>query len=175
MLYELKDRREMNAADATGQDGCQSLISHMERYFLLGLLLTASEDDAESCFVLALDTWSKLTGNLVPMDQELAHVSMKRALVDSAVRICNPVFSPVPRESELDIWSDRSASPYPPWIVAILQLDTFDRFVFVLSVLESYSDKECAELLHCQPEEIAESRTRALHSLAASSSGRVLL
>jgi hypothetical protein len=173
MLYDIKDRRQMSAADPTVPDDCQSLISHMEQYFLLGLLLTASEDDAENCFVLALEEWSKATGNLA--DQELAHIYMKRALVESAIRICNPVFGPEPRESELDIGSQRLGSPYPPWVAAILQLETFDRFVFVLSVLESYSDKDCADLLHCQPDEIAESRARALHSVAVSWRDRVLV
>jgi hypothetical protein len=173
MLYDIKDRRDINAADPIVPDDCQSLISHMEQYFLLGLLLTGSEDDAENCFILALDAWSKATGNLV--DRELAHISMKRALVDSAIQICNSAFSHVPRESEADIWNERPEMAYPPWVAAILQLETFDRFVFVLSVLESYSDKDCADLLHSQPEEIAERRARALHSVAVSWRGRVLV
>jgi hypothetical protein len=167
MLSSVQDERELNANDSAVGNDCRFLVSHMEAYFSLGLLLTASEEDAESCFVLALEKSSKASGSRFPRAQELAHKSMKRAVVDSAIQICDPVFGRVRDESELDIAGEKSASSRSPWVACILQLETFERFVFVLSVLESYSDKECANLLHCQLEDIAKSRVQAFYSLSA--------
>lgn len=167
MLTQIQDERELHPDDTTVAAGCQFLMSRMDAYYSLGLLLTASEEDAESCFVLALETWSSACKSQYPMGQEVAHRSMKRALVDSAIQICDPVFGRAPDDSDLDIWNERSASNQSPWVACVLQLNTFERFVFVLSVLESYSDAECADVLHCDREEIAEARLQAFSSLAA--------
>ncbi len=45
---------------------------------------------------------------------------------------------------------------------AILALQDFERFVYVLSVLEGYTDRECGTLLGVSPQQIEETRTRAL-------------
>jgi hypothetical protein len=167
MFCQTQNRRETAVGGTPILDKCQFLVSQMERYYSLALLLTASEEDAESCFVLALDTWSKACANLVPMIQEVVDASIKRVLVDYALRICHPSLGGSPRASTRDIQGEKLASNHSPWAAAIIQLDIFERFVFVLSVLESYSDTECADLLHCQPDEIAESRVQALYSMSA--------
>ena len=51
---------------------------------------------------------------------------------------------------------------------AVLRLVDFDRFVFVMSVLEHYSEHDCALLLGCSTGEIREARTRALEEPATS-------
>jgi len=53
---------------------------------------------------------------------------------------------------------------------AILELAPFERFVFVMSALERYSDHECSILLGCAPREVTAARTRALQQL-----GRLLI
>lgn len=168
-----QDRREVRGGEVTVQDKCQFLISHMEHYYSLALLLTASEEDAERCFISGLDSWSKAQMNLAPMSAEVAHGCIRRALVACALRICDPDLGRVAKESGSNTVSDNMPADWSPWVVAITRLDPFERYVFVLSVLESYSDKECSDLLHCRPEEIAESRIRAL-SLVASRSQAVL-
>jgi DNA-directed RNA polymerase specialized sigma24 family protein len=50
-----------------------------------------------------------------------------------------------------------------------LSLEDFERFVFIMSVLEHYSDHDCALLLDCSVREILESRARALRELMESS------
>ena len=45
---------------------------------------------------------------------------------------------------------------------AILALPDFERFVYVLSVLEGCTDQECGALLGVSPQEIEETRLRAL-------------
>ncbi|MGP8258835.1 MAG: sigma factor-like helix-turn-helix DNA-binding protein [Acidobacteriaceae bacterium] len=45
---------------------------------------------------------------------------------------------------------------------AILALPDFERFVYVLSVLEGCTNQECATLLGVSPQQIEETRLRAL-------------
>jgi len=47
-------------------------------------------------------------------------------------------------------------------------LQNFERFVFVLCVLERYRDHECALLLGCSASEVREARTQAIEELAQS-------
>ncbi len=49
---------------------------------------------------------------------------------------------------------------------AVLTLETFDRFVFVLSVLEHYKNLDCSLLLHCTVQTVSVARTRALQAVA---------
>jgi DNA-directed RNA polymerase specialized sigma24 family protein len=51
-----------------------------------------------------------------------------------------------------------------PRFSAILELPDFERFVYVLSVLEGCTDQQCASLLGVSPQQIEETRLRALQS-----------
>jgi hypothetical protein len=53
-------------------------------------------------------------------------------------------------------------------IGSILRLGDFERFVFVMSVLEKYSDQDCCVLLDCSRQDIGETRMRALLHVAES-------
>ena len=48
---------------------------------------------------------------------------------------------------------------------AILGLRPFERFVFVMSVLEGYSDQGCSVLLGCTPRDVVAARVRAFQQL----------
>src|ERR1700721_1750894 len=48
----------------------------------------------------------------------------------------------------------------------ILRLEHCERFVFVMSVLEKYSDQDCSVLLGCSRQDVGETRMRALRHLA---------
>ena len=50
----------------------------------------------------------------------------------------------------------------------MLGLADFERFVFVLCVLERYREHECALLLGCSASEVRDARTRAIEELASS-------
>src|SRR4029077_14536171 len=54
---------------------------------------------------------------------------------------------------------------------AVSGLADFERFVFVVCVLERYREHECALLLGCSDSEVREARTRAIEQLANSRSG----
>jgi DNA-directed RNA polymerase specialized sigma24 family protein len=44
----------------------------------------------------------------------------------------------------------------------LVKLEHFERFVFILTVLESYPDRECASLMNCSKHDVVEARVRAL-------------
>jgi hypothetical protein len=50
-------------------------------------------------------------------------------------------------------------------VSAILELPPFERFVFIMSTLERYSDQDSSILLSCTRKDVAEARTRALQQL----------
>jgi hypothetical protein len=47
-------------------------------------------------------------------------------------------------------------------------LKSFERFVFVMSISEKYSDHECSSLLNCSVLELVRGRSRALQESALS-------
>lgn len=51
-------------------------------------------------------------------------------------------------------------------MAALLELDAFERFAFVMSALEGYSDRECSLLLGCTRDTLIEARSRALQQVA---------
>ena len=51
-----------------------------------------------------------------------------------------------------------------PRFSAILALPDLERFVYVLSILEGCTDQECATLLSVSPQQIEETRLRALQT-----------
>ncbi len=52
---------------------------------------------------------------------------------------------------------------------SVLNLGDFERFVFVMSALEHYSEHDCALLLGCSVREVREARGRAFSELMDSS------
>ena len=52
-------------------------------------------------------------------------------------------------------------------IMAVLELRPFDRFVFVMSVLEGYSDHDCSILLGCSRQDVLAAKTRALQQIGS--------
>jgi DNA-directed RNA polymerase specialized sigma24 family protein len=53
-------------------------------------------------------------------------------------------------------------------IASILGLGDFERFVFVMSVLERYSDQDSSVLLGCSRQDVREARMRALQHVSES-------
>jgi len=51
-------------------------------------------------------------------------------------------------------------------IAAVVDLPVFERFVFVLSVFERFSDQDCSLLLNRSRREVAAGRTSALRRIA---------
>jgi hypothetical protein len=54
-----------------------------------------------------------------------------------------------------------------PGFARIVALNSFERFVFVMSILEKYSAQECSLLLGCSRRDVIDARTVAIRHLAS--------
>ena len=149
---------------ATGADFCRIFEKDMNRLYWLSFLLTGDHSMAEKCFVRGLDDSGK--GNSV--FKEWAQSWARRTIIQNAIQMIRPRPTAGSTSSSA---SDRSAShatTEPPEMAAIVELPAFERFAFVMSVLERYSDQECSLLLDCARGEVIAARTRALQQIGRS-------
>jgi len=84
----------------------------------------------------------------------------RRVLVQNAVALMRP-------ESDSDEQPVSCNLGLKPALHAIMRLRNLERFVFVLSILEGYSDRECSLLLGRSARDIMAAKVRALENLAA--------
>jgi DNA-directed RNA polymerase specialized sigma24 family protein len=129
----------------------------MNRLYLLSFLLTGDRNLAEQCFVSGLRMSSE--GN--PVFKEWAALWARRTIIQNAIRMVSPrlgeTANPAVAENDAGYGvMDR------PEIASIIALPSFERFVFVMSVLEGHSNQECSVLLGCTRREVMEARERAL-------------
>jgi DNA-directed RNA polymerase specialized sigma24 family protein len=148
---------------ATRSDFCRIFKKDMNRLYLLSFLLTGNHSLAEKCFVSGLEDSAK--GN--PVFKEWADSWARRAVIQNAIRRVRPRAK---GGSESGAESDHSAGHalQPPEIAGVLLLPAFERFAFVMSVLEGYSDQESSLLLGCTRAEVAEARSQALSRIGES-------
>ncbi|HZP24029.1 MAG TPA: hypothetical protein VFB04_11310 [Terriglobales bacterium] len=158
MASAAKIVQQDSATHAVGKDFCRIFEQDMDRLYLLSLLLTAEHGRAERCFAEGLQDSAHSPG----VFREWAHSWARRMIVQNAIQIVRP--QPAPSSA-----SNRATGhgTERPEIAAVLALPAFERFVFVMSVLERYSDKECALLLDSTRGEVVEARFRALQAIAA--------
>jgi hypothetical protein len=94
----------------------------------------------------------------------------KRVIAENAIRDLNPQRKHSSSSSVSTISSHKQqvsgAAGYFD-VEAVLGLADFERFIFVLWVLEHYRDRECALLLNCSAREVGEARARAIAELAS--------
>ena len=155
-----------NAEYAVAGDFCQIFDQDMSSIYLLSLLLTGDHEKAEQCFVQGLE--NAVSRNRV--FKEWARSWARRVIVQNAMT----TISPRPN-AENGSWGQvsidaRSKTPSErAEIAAVLGLANFERFVFVMSVLEGYSDHDCAILLGCSRRDVLAARTRALQQIGRAS------
>ena len=104
------------------------------------------------------------------MFREWARVWAKRVIVENAIRELQPrrchSSSSVllPTVSSHNQQSIGASGHFD--VDAVLGLVDFQRFVFVLCVLERYREHECALLLGCSAYEVRQARSQAIEELA---------
>jgi DNA-directed RNA polymerase specialized sigma24 family protein len=129
----------------------------MHSLYLLSFLLTADHDKAEQCLVSAMGECVEGIG--VFMDW--ARSWTRGAVLKHAIRMIKPAPEHTNYVSFISL--KRSAAPAEDNpVAAILSLDAFERFVFVMSILEGQSDAECAILLRCSRRDVMMARVLAL-------------
>ena|SRR5215467_10553404 len=146
---------------ATHSDFCAIFREQLDSLFFLALLLTGDEPSAEKCFLAAFDSCAE--GNLV--FKESAMGWSRRSVIKNAIRLMSPVPTAPARPlfpgNDDNVHLDQDAL-----LTRVQQLPSFDRFVFVMSVLERYSDRDCALLLGCSGADILPARIRALQQIS---------
>ena len=147
---------------ASSSDFCRIFHEEIDGLYMLSFLLTAKRDKAEQCFVSGLE--DSLKGNRV--FKEWARSWARRAIIQNAVRVINP--RPMDKNAPLSFDSTgKTLVAEQVEIAAILELAPFDRFVFVISVLEHYSEHECSVLLGCPRRDVIAARIRALQQIGS--------
>jgi hypothetical protein len=165
--------RQKAAGYATSADFCRIFTKDMNRLYLLSFLLTADRTNAERCFVQGLDDSQKDSS----VFREWAESWARRTIIAKAIRMIHPRPEHPSQErgagavaySPDYVAKDATGRPgpltIPEEIEAIVALGAFDRFAFVISVLEGYSDREASLLLNCAVAELVAARSRALQTI----------
>jgi hypothetical protein len=113
----------------------------IDSLYVLSLLLTAVPEKAEQCFVSGLED----SVNGKPVFKECAHSWARRAIIQNAVRVIKP--RPMVEIAPSNSDSGKTTPAEQAEIAVVLELEPFDRFVYVMSVLEGYSEEDCSVLL----------------------------
>jgi DNA-directed RNA polymerase specialized sigma24 family protein len=157
--------REHEAALHASHEDFHTIFNEdLKEHYQLSFLLTRDPAKAERCLVRGLEDC--VTGNRV--FREWARSWARRAIILNAIRELKP--RPSQSNSPLsgvvlpDV--DQLSRDGDFDMDDALRLADFERFVFVMSVLEHYSEHDCALLLGCSGREIREGRTHALKELA---------
>ena len=152
---------------ATSSDFCRIYVEQMNSLYLLSLLLTADPQKAEQCFLSGFD--ESVSNKSV--FKERAHLWARRSIIGSAIRLLcpqpnnenesnearpSPLIGKVPAEVQV----------YPNF-AHIVGLNAFERFIFIMTILEKYSDQECSLLLGCFRRDVMNARTAAIRHLAS--------
>src|SRR5258708_1601906 len=153
---------------ATREEFLKIFDQDMNGLYQLAFLLTGDHQTAERCFVAGIQDCAKENR----MFREWARAWAKRVIVKNAIRELHPRWSHWNSSAVLPIvfsHNQQSSGPIGHFDVdAVLGLADFERFVFVLCVLERYREHECALLLGCSASEVRDARTRAIEELASS-------
>lgn len=155
--------RESNAQSnkyATAADFCSIFHQHMDRLYTLAFLLTTDHELSERCFLAAFEDC--VDG--ISIFENWALAWSRRAVVKNALemaRFKSREDSVCPR-----LATDGYESAGREFAQAITGLPQIERFAYVLTVLERYSDRESSVLLDLSIAEVIRARNHALQHVA---------
>jgi DNA-directed RNA polymerase specialized sigma24 family protein len=155
---------------ATCKDFKQIFTEDMVGLHRLAFLLTADHAQAEQCFVAGLE--DSIHGN--PVFRQWARAWSKRAIIQSAIKAIGPApgrHGAIQGATEAH-W--QSGDDIETIAAVVASWEPFERFVFVMAVLEGYGLRECAALLACPVQDVIAAKSLALQRLAAQSGTEVV-
>ncbi|MGB7169627.1 MAG: hypothetical protein WA399_07035 [Acidobacteriaceae bacterium] len=138
-------------------DSAELSLDELIKLYLLSMLLVADKGLAEECFS---DAMGDYLGSSVVNVAAWARTNGRLAVVQHAIRLMRPT------PKLFCTWS-RAGNPRPSIspehqpFAAITSLSVFERFVYVLCILEGYSANDCAALLNCDRTEVIAGRDLA--------------
>jgi hypothetical protein len=142
----------------TSDEFCAIFNREMQSYFSLALVLTGDEANAQKSFLAGLAKCRKST----TVFKDWASSYARLAVIESAIELMAPTTGRKVR-STVSVAKDASR----PELDVLLRLDVFERFVFVLTVLERFTVQDCAIVLKCSQREVEQARLRAFDFIAA--------
>lgn len=133
---------------ATSQHFCGLFTEDTNSLYLISFLLTADHDKAQQCFMTSLDDCVR-DGSSVFL--ECSHAWAQRVIVRNAIpalapHTCSTPQEPAAFQSAGKATLARSKSQDAPF-ASVLALGDIERFVYVLSLLEKFSEEDCAAFL----------------------------
>lgn len=147
---------------ASCKDFQEIFAQDMNGLHQLAFLLTADKTKAEQCFVAGLD--ESIRGN--PVFRQWARAWSKRAIIHNAIKMIAPVPSRPSALPETLAGGPENSADSKNIVPNVSAWEPFERFVFVMAVLEGYSLRECSTLLGCQVQDVVVAKSLALQRLA---------
>jgi hypothetical protein len=151
-------------AYAIESDFCRIFTQDMNTLYVLSFLLTADRQKAEECFVSGLE--DSVKSNRV--FKEWARSWAQRSIIRNAIRMMEPTPGRTTEQTPRPTTDGGAGAKLEgnASLASILALGAFERFVFVMSVLERYSDQDCSILLGCSRRDVVLARGRAVGRMA---------
>jgi hypothetical protein len=157
MLLPMNSVDERVTSYSTVTDFFRPFNEEMHSLYLLAFLLTADHDKAEQCLVSAMGECVEGIGVFMDWARSWA----REAVLKQAIQMIMPTPQYTDSVSLMSLARSGMPAENDPF-AAILLMDAFDRFVFVMSILEEQSDGECAHLLRCSQRDVTIARLVAL-------------
>ena len=161
--------RKMRSADkgrndyAMQSDFCAVFLQQLDRLYSLALILIGDELIAEKCFLAAFDSCVEQAH----VFRESALSWSRRTVIKTAISFMSPTPFCTNRRSLSSNRNDLNVHLDVP-AECLLELPAFDRFAYVMSVLEGYADRDCALLLGCSCPDVVAARIRAFQQISRS-------
>jgi DNA-directed RNA polymerase specialized sigma24 family protein len=149
---------------ATSEDFCRVYRDNLDSLYLLSFLLTGDQRKAEQCFLAGLEESIRVERVFKDWAQRWVKVTIIRytiAALQPRPEDTGSSFDDTIPAEESELSTGGAFELY-----RVRKLPDFVRFVFVLSVLEQYTEHDCAQLLGCSLKEIQSARIRALELIA---------
>lgn len=159
MLSAKQPAKQESSAHSLATDFCRVFEKDMNRLYLLSFLLTADHQLATDCFVRGLEDAMKSNG----VFKEWAEAWARRMIIQNAIQVSQPRATGGAGSDHDEVGGNSG----PLEVAAMVALPAFERFVFVMSVLERYSDQECSVLLDRSRSEVKAARIRALQQIGS--------
>jgi hypothetical protein len=160
MLETIEISEERTTNYVTVNDFCTIFTEEMHGLYLLALMLTADNDKAERCFVAGLGDCVEAIGVFMERPSSWA----RRTIFKHAIRMIMPVPEHSDNVSSIKLHAAATSGDSNVF-TAIIALSPFERFVYVMSILERQSDEDCSRLLGCSRRDVILARELALKRL----------
>lgn len=164
-LQQISNSRDSASQYSSREHFCRVFFENLDDLYQLSFLLTADEETAHQCFVAGFEDSARANN----VFREWAHSWAKRAIIRNAIAILRPQPTHAGSSEPARVASEKSKLRIIRdghlELDSVLALENFERVVFVMTVLERYSDNDAALLIGCSVKEVSTARICALEEI----------